>query len=101
MTNETSSNSVPYQAELVLPPEALDQKSEQEVGLFFSFYTSPILFPLANGSSVNDTIGSSVIAVFVAGGQISNLDNPVQYSLELHNAVSVNNNVRITSINTW
>ena len=75
---------------LMLPPEVLDQNSEQEeVGLFFSFYSSPILFPLANGSSVNDTVGSSVIAASVAGMQISNLDNPVQFSLEILNDIVV------------
>ena len=56
--------------------------TESEVGIFFSFYITPVLFPLAipegfNRSTYNDTIDSSVIGATVAGMELMDLPEPV------------------------
>ena len=53
------------------------------VGLFFSLYSTPVLFPLANGSREFDTIASPVIAATVTGGKaIANLSEPITILLQ-------------------
>ena len=59
-------------------------ESEGEVGIFFSYYTTPILFPLAveNDTNSSDVVDSAVIGASVAGSQLRNLSTNVTIVLE-------------------
>ena len=72
-------------ASIEIPPIAFNGTGGN-VGVFFTRYSTPILFPLAvpNGTldnETNDTIDSVVIAATVAGMEISNLPEPVVITL--------------------
>ena len=52
------------------------------VGVFFTFYTTPILFPLASpeetaSNETNDIIDSAVIGASIAGRSIQGLEDPI------------------------
>ena len=59
-------------------------ESEGEVGIFFSYYTTPILFPLAveNDTNSSDVVDSAVIGAFIAGPQLHNLSTNVTIVLQ-------------------
>lgn len=53
------------------------------LGLFFSLYSTPVLFPLANDSREFDAIASPVIAATVTGGvAVTNLSEPITILLQ-------------------
>ena len=55
--------------------------------VFFTFYETPIFFPLAEGSREDIVVGTSVIAATVAGNDIMNLQENVTILLQLQNPV--------------
>ena len=59
-------------------------ESEGEVGIFFSYYTTPILFPLAveNDTNSSDVVDSAVIGASVVGTELHNLTNNVTIVLQ-------------------
>ena len=59
-------------------------ESGGEVGIFFFYYTTPILFPLAVGNDTNsyDVVDSGVIGASVAGTELRNLNNNVTIILQ-------------------
>ena len=59
-------------------------ESGGEVGIFFSYYTTPILFPLAVENDINssDVVDSAVIGASVAGTELRNLNNNVTIVLQ-------------------
>ena len=59
-------------------------------GIVFTFYETPVLFPLANGSDENDIIGSSIVGANIVGLEdnvIVDLADPVVILLRLNNQV--------------
>ena len=69
------------------------------VGLVFTAFERPVLFPLANGSCSRIEIRSSVIGALVAGQtNISNLTHPivtVTLPLNINNSVSLHARVSV------
>ena len=59
-------------------------ESEGEVGIFFSYYTTPILFPLAveNDTNSSDVVDSAVIGASVVGEPLHNLTNNITIVLQ-------------------
>ena len=75
-------------ASVFLPPELFDLLEDvDEVGLIFAVYENAALFPLPEGSSENDTIGSPVLGASVAGRTFVALEEPVIILLHLFDAV--------------
>jgi len=71
---------------IAIPGSALNISGDQ-VGIFFSYYTTPILFPLAvaNDSNTSDVVDSAVIGATVAAGEgqeLLNLEDPVVIKLQ-------------------
>ena len=71
---------------IAIPGSALNISGDQ-VGIFFSYYTTPILFPLAvaNDSNTSDIVDSAVIGATVAVGEgqdLLNLRDPVVIKLQ-------------------
>jgi len=71
---------------IAIPGSALNVSGDQ-VGIFFSYYTTPILFPLAveNDSNTSDIVDSAVIGATVAVGEgqdLLNLRDPVVIKLQ-------------------
>ena len=72
------------EASISLPPSLFAElENATEVGVGFTFYETPALFPLPEGSPSNLTIGSSVIGALVGGQSFSNLRDPVTIFLRL------------------
>ena len=76
-----------------VPGRAFENATKPQTGLFFSLYTTSILFPLRVNYSENDTsfstIGSSVISATVAGLEIGGLaTEPVEITLAVTATVS-------------
>ena len=71
---------------ITIPGPALNISGESggEVGIFFSYYTTPILFPLAVGNDTNssDVVDSAVIGASVAGTELRDLNNNVTIVLQ-------------------
>ena len=66
----------------------------EDVGLVFSVYEDPVLFPIASGIPPSREIRSSVIGALVAGAnRIDNLTEPVTVHLTLSNNISVSSNL--------
>ena len=69
-----------------IPGPVLDfsGQSEGEVGIFFSYYTTPILFPLAveNDTNSSDVVDSAVIGASVAGTELHSLNTNVTIVLQ-------------------
>ena len=59
-------------------------QSEGEVGIFFSYYTTPILFPLAveNDTNSSDVVDSAVIGASVVGDPLRNLTSNITIILQ-------------------
>ena len=81
-------------ASVQLPPSLFDQfgDSEDHIGLVFTVYAEPVLFPLANTTQTRSEIRSPVIGAVVAGAApIDNLIEPVEIGLThlMENNVSV------------
>ena len=59
-------------------------ESEGEVGIFFSYYTTPILFPLAveNDTNSTDVVDSAIIGASVAGTELRNLSTNITIVLQ-------------------
>ena len=71
---------------IAIPGSALNISGEQ-VGIFFSYYTTPILFPLAvaNDTNTSDIVDSAVIGATVVAGErqdLLNLRDPVVIKLQ-------------------
>ena len=71
---------------VAIPGSALNVSGDQ-VGVFFSYFTTPILFPLAvaNDSNTSDVVDSAVIGATVAvdeGQELVNLKDPVIIKLQ-------------------
>ena len=71
---------------VAIPGSALNISGDQ-VGVFFSYFTTPILFPLAvaNDSNTSDVVDSAVIGATVAvdeGQELVNLKDPVMIQLQ-------------------
>ena len=71
---------------VAIPGSALNVSGDQ-VGVFFSYFTTPILFPLAvaNDSNTSDVVDSAVIGATVAvdeGQELVNLKDPVMIQLQ-------------------
>ena len=55
------------------------------VGLVFTFYETPVLFPLPNGTRADLQIRSAVIGALIGGvPNVSNLSDPIVISLQLN-----------------
>ena len=71
---------------ITIPGPVLNISGESggEVGIFFSYYTTPILFPLAveNDTNSSDVVDSAVIGASVAGTELRNLNNNVTIVLQ-------------------
>ena len=71
---------------ITIPGPALNisGQSEGEVGIFFSYYNTPILFPLAveNDTNSSDVVDSAVIGASVAGAELRNLTNNITIVLQ-------------------
>ena len=79
-------------AAISLPPSLfaeLDLLNTTEVGIGFTFYETAALFPLAEGSPSNLTVGSSVVGALVGGQSFSGLQVPVTIFLQLTSQVCV------------
>ena len=59
------------------------------VGLVFSLYKTPVLFPLANDTKNFSEIISSVVAASVAEENIANLSEPITVLLQLDPELAV------------
>ena len=59
-------------------------QSEGEVGIFFSYYTTPILFPLAveNDTNSSDVVDSAVIGASVVEQKLHNLTSNITIVLQ-------------------
>ena len=66
------------------PVLSISGESGGEVGIFFSYYTTPILFPLAVGNDTNssDVVDSAVIGASVVGEKLRNLINNITILLQ-------------------
>ena len=71
---------------ITIPGPALNipGQSGGEVGIFFSYYTTPILFPLAveNDTNSSDVVDSAVIGASVVGVKLRNLTNNITIVLQ-------------------
>ena len=71
---------------ITIPGPVLNISGESggEVGIFFSYYTTPILFPLAVGNDTNssDVVDSAVIGASVAGTELHDLNNNITIVLQ-------------------
>ena len=70
-----------------LPGEAFNSTSDSEVGLVFTAYTTPILFPLADPDedgnyTMNNTIDSNIVGASLAGKTVANLTQGVIITLQ-------------------
>ena len=88
-----------------LPPSLFTRmESGAEVGIFFSLYESPSLFPIAGESDlpsedgIMSQVGSSVVAATLSAGQteFTNLTDPVIVVVRLN--TSLQNITRITCV---
>ena len=70
-----------------LPRSLFERLNSTTVDVFFTFYESPVLFPLRGGS--NGIIGTPVIGATVVGFQISDLEENVTATFQLKNAVRI------------
>ena len=73
-------------ASIQLPPSLFDQfgDTEDHIGLVFTVYTDPVLFPFANTTQTRSEIHSPVIGAIVAGAApIDDLTEPVEIGLAL------------------
>ena len=68
-----------------LPRSLFERLNSTTVDVFFTFYESPVLFPLRGGS--NGTIGTPVIGATVVGFQISGVEENVTAIFQLKNSV--------------
>ena len=70
-----------------LPRSLFERLNSTTVDVFFTFYESPVLFPLRGGS--NGIIGTPVIGATVVGFQISGLEENVTAIFQLKNSVRI------------
>ena len=72
-----------------LPSQVFTElETQEDVGLFFSVYESPQLFPLAENSNPNDVIGSPVVGASVAEN-LDVFDGNIIIMLRLNDSVSL------------
>ena len=78
-------------ASLFLPPSLFRGigTNDTEIGLFFSFYTTQFLFPLANKQNSTALTVSPVVGGSVTGQTIMDLIEPITITLQLVNEVLV------------
>ena len=78
-----------------LPRSLFDRINKTNVGLVFSQYKTPVLFPLTNDSKNVSEIVSSVVAASVAGENITNLSEPITILLQLDPELAVAVRIRV------
>ena len=83
-TNIADPENVAY---ISLPPSLFELVDDEDVGLVYTFYNSSNLFPLANGTRNNATIGTSVIGALIAAEDVLDLIVPVEIVLPLRDTV--------------
>ena len=83
--SETSVTLENNQSALIsLPTSLFGLLGVESVGVFFTFYEGPVLFPLGNGTGNEDTIvGTPVIGATVANQSLVNLLDPIVILLRL------------------
>ena len=74
---------------ILLPPSLFNTIDVPQAGIFFSFYETPVLFPLAEVSNSTNVTVSSVVSATVAGANIQNLADPVIIVLKLTEQVGL------------
>ena len=75
---------------LFMDSRVVNSSVGSSVGLVFTVYTTPVLFPLANGSDVEFDIRTPVIGALFGGlPSLSNLTDPIAITLQL-NITNVN-----------
>ena len=71
---------------IAIPGPALNISGQSggEIGIFFSYYTMPVLFPLAVGNDTNssDIVDSAVIGASVVEEKLRNLTNNITIVLQ-------------------
>ncbi len=83
---------------IILPVSLFEEISPEDntsqIGLFFTFYEQPVLFPLGSESRPDISVGSAVIGASFSSGDVSNLTEGVNIStrlfikVQLHNCVT-------------
>lgn len=71
-----------------LPPSLFGSLMSPNVGVFFTFYATPIFFPLAEGTRSDIIIGTPVIGATVANVMFRDLEENVTVVFQLQNTVS-------------
>ena len=78
-----------FDAPAIMLPQSLYDNISSPIGTFFTFYATPVFFPLAEGSQDNHFVGTPVIGATVAGTEgFENLQESVTVSFQLENSVS-------------
>ena len=74
-----------FLSSIYLPDSISEQVTEENVGLYFAFYERSVLFPLANGTSVNGTTHaiSPVVMATVSKTNIQNLKDTINYTISI------------------
>ncbi len=67
--------------------DIVNEGNESDVSLFFTFYETPVLFPLGSATPPTITVGSAIIGATISGQEIQNLTDPITIFLELVNEV--------------
>ena len=71
-----------------LPPSLFGSLMSPNVGVFFTFYATPIFFPLAEGTRSDIIIGTPAIGATVANVMLRDLEENVTVVFQLQNTVS-------------
>ena len=70
---------------ITLPPEVFTDITDSDVGLLFSVYFTPILFPVADKSQEEGFVeGSLVLGASLAERYITSLTQPVKVTLQMN-----------------
>ena len=91
---ETEDLSTDQSALIALPAILFEEINATDVGIFFTFYERPVLFPLRGNLTVEvnvtRAIGTTVIGATVAGQIFANLSEPIVIILRLLDEVGPN-----------
>ena len=74
-----------FLSSISLPGSISEQVTEENVGLYFAFYERSVLFPLANGTTVNGTTHaiSPVVMATVSSTNIKDLKDSINYTISI------------------
>ena len=73
---------------ITLPPSLFNNLITRDVGVFFTHYSTAVLFPLAEDTRSDIVIGTSVIGASVANVTVRNLEDNITVVFQLQNTVS-------------